>query len=132
MVEFAPWWSLLVAPALLLSLALCAVAGDALLAAGEAGRPATASAALRPLLDVPRLLVAQPRRLPAADVLLWRLGVLVVPAAAVLSVLVVPFGHRVMAGRGGGGGWVEPQGGGSGGGRWGAGGGPHHCRLKQK
>ncbi|MGW0777855.1 complex I subunit 1 family protein [Streptomyces sp. NPDC002835] len=96
MVEVAPWWSLLVAPALLLILALCAVAGDALLAAGEAGRPATASAALRPLLDVPRLLVAQPRRTPAADVLLWRLGVLVVPAAAVLSVLVVPFGHRVI------------------------------------
>ncbi|MEW2630823.1 complex I subunit 1 family protein [Streptomyces sp. NPDC048389] len=97
MIEVVPWWSLVVAPALLLVLALCAVAGDALLAAGEAGRPATVSAALRPLLDVPRLLVAQPRRTRAADVLLWRLGVLVVPVAAVLSVLVVPFGHHVVA-----------------------------------
>ncbi|WP_316959350.1 NADH-quinone oxidoreductase subunit H [Streptomyces sp. TRM68367] len=97
MVEVAPWWSLFVAPALLLILAVLALAGDALLAATVAGRPATASAALRPLLEVPRLLVAQPRRTPAPDVLLWRLGVLVVPVAAVLSVLVVPFGHRVVA-----------------------------------
>ncbi|MFV0132867.1 NADH-quinone oxidoreductase subunit H [Streptomyces sp. HMX87] len=97
MVEAAPWWALLVAPALLLVLAVLAVAGDALLTAGEAGRPVGASAAVRPLLEVPRLLIAQPRRTPASDVLLWRLGVLLVPVAAVLAVLVVPFGHHVVA-----------------------------------
>ncbi|MET9390351.1 complex I subunit 1 family protein [Streptomyces sp. NPDC006624] len=97
MVETAPWWGLLLAPALLLLYAVAAVAGDALLAAGRAGRPVTATAALRPLLDVPRALLAQPRRTPAPDLLLWRLGVLIVPVAAVMSVLVVPLGNRTLA-----------------------------------
>lgn len=97
MIEVAPWWSLFLAPVLLLAFAVLAVAGDALLAAGEAGRPVTAGAAVRPLLEVPRLLVARPRRTSAPDVLLWRLGVIVVPVAAVLSVMVIPFGHRVVA-----------------------------------
>lgn len=97
MVESASWWSLLVAPAVLLAFALLAVTGDALLAAREAGRPVTASTAVRPLLEVPRLLVAQPRRMPVPDVLLWRLGVVTVPVAAVMSVLVIPLGHRSVA-----------------------------------
>ncbi|TQJ91279.1 NADH-quinone oxidoreductase subunit H [Streptomyces sp. SLBN-31] len=97
MVESAPWWGLLIAPALLVLLAVLARAGDALLAAAEAGRPVTVASALRPLVDVPRLLVAQSRRMPAPDVLLWRIGVVTVPAAAVLSVLVVPLGHRTLA-----------------------------------
>ncbi|WP_165990331.1 NADH-quinone oxidoreductase subunit H, partial [Streptomyces sp. YIM 98790] len=59
-----------------------------------AGRPATAAAAVRPLLGVPRLLAARPRRTPAPDLLLWRLGVLAVPVSAVLSVLVIPLGAR--------------------------------------
>ncbi|MFE1248017.1 complex I subunit 1 family protein [Streptomyces sp. NPDC058735] len=97
MVDTARWWGLLLAPALLLLYAVAAVAGDALLAAGRAGRPVTAAAALRPLLDVPRALLAQPRRTPAPDLLLWRLGVLTVPVAAVMSVLVVPLGNRALA-----------------------------------
>ncbi|MFE3581328.1 complex I subunit 1 family protein [Streptomyces vinaceus] len=97
MIESAPWWGLLVAPALLVLFAVLARACDALLAAAAAGRPVTATAALRPLLDVPRLLVAQSRRMPAADVLLWRIGVVTVPAAAVLSVLVVPLGQQALA-----------------------------------
>ncbi|WP_175409587.1 complex I subunit 1 family protein [Streptomyces sp. TRM64462] len=97
MAEAAPWWSPAAALVLLAALAVLAVAGDALLAAREAGRPVTASAALRPLLDVPRLLLAQPRRTPAADLLLWRIGVLTVPVAAVLASAVVPFGHLVVA-----------------------------------
>ncbi|MBC9729221.1 NADH-quinone oxidoreductase subunit H [Streptomyces sp. TRM68367] len=97
MVEAAPWWGLLLAPALLLLFAMLAVAGDAVLSAGQAGRRVTAAAALRPLLEVPRLLLAQPRRMPAPDLLLWRIGVLTVPVAAVLSVLVVPLGDRVLA-----------------------------------
>ncbi|MBE9500201.1 complex I subunit 1 family protein [Streptomyces sp. AA1529] len=97
MTETAAWWSLLAAPALLLAGAVLAVAGDALLAARDAGRPATVRTALRPLLEVPRLLGAQPRRLPAADRLLWRLGVVTVPVAAVLSALVIPFGGTSVA-----------------------------------
>jgi NADH-quinone oxidoreductase subunit H len=96
MAEATPWWGLLVAPALLLALALCALLGDALLVTWEAGRPVTAAAAARRLLEVPRLLVAQPRRTPASDQLLWRLGVITVPVAAVLSALVIPFGHDVV------------------------------------
>jgi NADH-quinone oxidoreductase subunit H len=96
-VEVASWWSVLVAPALLLVLAVLAVAADGVLAAHDAGRPVSLSAAARPLLEVPRLLVSQPRRMLAPDVLLWRMGVAVVPVAAVLSVLVIPFGHRTVA-----------------------------------
>ena len=40
---------------------------------------------------------AQPRRLPGADVLLWRAGVVTVPVAAVLSTLVIPFGDTAVA-----------------------------------
>ncbi|MFE9330323.1 complex I subunit 1 family protein [Streptomyces sp. NPDC006925] len=97
MTETAAWWSLLAAPALLLAGAVLAVAGDALLAARDAGRPTTVRTAMRPLLEVPRLLAAQPRRLPAADRLLWRLGVVSVPVAAVLSALVIPFGGTAVA-----------------------------------
>ncbi|MFE0763728.1 NADH-quinone oxidoreductase subunit H [Streptomyces smyrnaeus] len=97
MAETASWWSLPAAPALLLAGAVLAVAGDALLAARDAGRPRTVAAAVRPLLEVVRLLAAQPRRMPAPDRLLWRSGVVTVPVAAVLSVLVVPFGHRAVA-----------------------------------
>jgi NADH-quinone oxidoreductase subunit H len=96
-VESAAWWSLLVAPAPLVAFALLAVGADALLAAREAGRPVTASAAARPLLEVPRLLVAQPRRMPAPDVLLWRLGVVAVPVAAMMAVVVIPLGRWSVA-----------------------------------
>ncbi|SFB95376.1 NADH-quinone oxidoreductase subunit H [Streptomyces aidingensis] len=89
----APAWAVVATPVLLTLLAMAARSGDALLAAREAGRPVTAGAALRPLLDIPRLLAAQPRRTPVLDRLLWRTGVLVVPVSAVLSVLVLPLGH---------------------------------------
>ncbi|WP_329138921.1 NADH-quinone oxidoreductase subunit H [Streptomyces sp. NBC_01476] len=96
MVDAAPWWSLFVAPALLPALAVFAVAADALLIAREAGRPAGVVTAGRRLLEVPRLLVAQPRRTPSSDTLLRRAGVVTVPVAAVLAVLVVPFGRRTV------------------------------------
>jgi NADH-quinone oxidoreductase subunit H len=97
MVEAGAWWTLLAAPAMLLALAMLAVAGNAVLEAREAGRPFAPSAAMRPFLEVPRALLAQPRRLPAPDVLLWRTGVITVPVAAVLSTLVIPFGTTVVA-----------------------------------
>ncbi|EGG44412.1 NADH-quinone oxidoreductase subunit H [Streptomyces griseoaurantiacus M045] len=97
MVEAGAWWTVLAAPGLLLVLAVLARAADAVLDARGAGRPVTVSAAARPLLGVPQALAAQPRRLPAPDWLLWRAGVVSVPVAAVLSTLVIPFGHVVVA-----------------------------------
>lgn len=97
MVEAGAWWTLLAAPALLLGFAVLAVTADAALTARDAGRPVTVSAAMRPLLAVPRALVAQPRRMPAPDRMLWRAGVVSVPVAAVLSTLVIPFGHVAVA-----------------------------------
>ncbi|WP_329380371.1 NADH-quinone oxidoreductase subunit H [Streptomyces sp. NBC_01716] len=97
MVEAGAWWTLPVAPALLLGLAVLAVAGDAALDDRRSGRTVTPAGALRPLLAVPRALVAQPRRLPASDRRLWRVGVITVPVAAVLSTLVIPFGNHVVA-----------------------------------
>ncbi|MFE9611201.1 NADH-quinone oxidoreductase subunit H [Streptomyces sp. NPDC006012] len=97
MVEAGAWWTLPTAPAMLLALAVLAVAADAVLTARGAGRPVTVRAAVRPFLGVPRALLAQPRCLPAADVLLWRTGVVVVPVSAVLSTLVIPFGEVAVA-----------------------------------
>ncbi|MFQ6853550.1 complex I subunit 1 family protein [Streptomyces sp. 35M1] len=97
MVEAGAWWTLLAAPALLLGFAVLAVAADAALTARDAGRPVTVPVAMRPLLAVPRALVAQPRRMPAPDRVLWRAGVVTVPVAAVLSTLVIPFGNVAVA-----------------------------------
>ncbi|MER6619181.1 NADH-quinone oxidoreductase subunit H [Streptomyces sp. NPDC000931] len=97
MVEAGAWWTLLAAPGLLVVLAALAVAGNAVLDARDAGRPVGVAGAVRPFLGVLRALVAQPRRLPAQDRLLWRTGVVTVPVAAALSTLVVPFGGRVVA-----------------------------------
>lgn len=97
MVSAAPAWSVLAAPAILLALAVAALAGDALLAARVAGRRLGVAAALGPLRELPRLVVAQRRATTASDRPLWRLGILAVPAGAVLCVLVVPFGRHVVA-----------------------------------
>jgi NADH-quinone oxidoreductase subunit H len=91
MITSAPLWSVLVVPAVLAAFAAAAVTASALLAARAAGRPLRAAAA-GPLAEVPRLLAGQRRTTLAADTLLWRLGVLAVPAAGVLAALVIPFG----------------------------------------
>src|SRR6266851_1017739 len=85
MITSAPLWSVLVVPALLAAFAAAAVTADALLAARAAGRPLRAAV-------VPRLLAGQRRTTVASDALLWRLGLLTVPAAGVLAALVIPFG----------------------------------------
>jgi NADH-quinone oxidoreductase subunit H len=71
--------------------AAAAVTADAVLAARAAGRPARVAAA-GPLAESARLLVAQRRVTLASDALLWRLGLVTVPAAGVLAALVIPFG----------------------------------------
>jgi NADH-quinone oxidoreductase subunit H len=91
MVTSAPLWSVLVVPAVLAGFAAAAITADALLAARAAGRPARVAAA-GPLAETARLLVAQRRVTLAADALLWRLGLVTVPAAGVLAALVIPFG----------------------------------------
>jgi len=92
MVRAAPLWSVLLVPAVLLVFSAAAVGGDALLAARDAGRRLSAAAAFGPWRELPRLLIAQPASTPAADSLLWRLGIITVPVAGVLAAVVVPFG----------------------------------------
>src|SRR5258708_18603843 len=92
MMVSARLWSVLVVPAVLAAFAAAAVAGDALLAARAAGRPLRAAVAAGPLAAGPRLLAGQRRTTLAPHALLWRLGVLAVPAAGVLAALVIPVG----------------------------------------
>ena len=92
MIASAPLWAVLVVAALLTVFTVVAVAADALLGAWAAGRRVTGAALTAPLVEVLRLLAAQPRTTPAADGLLWRLGLAVVPVAGVLSAVVIPFG----------------------------------------
>jgi len=91
MISSAPLWSVLLVPVILAGFAAAAVVADAVLAARVAGRPARLAVA-GPLAGVARLLVAQRRVTRAPDVLLWRLGLVTVPAAGVLAALVIPFG----------------------------------------
>jgi NADH-quinone oxidoreductase subunit H len=91
MVTSAPLWSVLLVPVVLAGFAAAAVLADALLAARAAGRPARLAMA-GPAAEAARLLVAQRRVTLAPDTLLWRLGLLTVPAAGVLAALVIPFG----------------------------------------
>jgi len=91
MIASAPLWSVLLVPVILAGFAAAAAAGDAVLAARAAGRPARPALAA-PLSGAARLLVAQRRVTRAPDVLLWRLGLVTVPAAGVLAALVIPFG----------------------------------------
>ena len=91
MVTSAPLWSVLVVPVILAGFAAIAVLADALLAVRAAGRPARLAAA-GPVAETARLLVGQRRVTLASVALLWRLGVLTVPAAGMLAALVIPFG----------------------------------------
>jgi len=89
----APVWSVLVLPALLGVGAFAAVVFDVALETGAAGRLVSASAAVSvPLRAVVRLLITQRRTTTAADAVLWRTGVVLVPVLAVLAGLVLPLG----------------------------------------
>jgi NADH-quinone oxidoreductase subunit H len=95
--ESAPLWSTLVLPALLAGAALVAAGFDAVLAASaRQGRAASSRdlllRAAGPLREGLRLLAQQPRRTSAADPLLGRIGVVLVPVAAVLAGVVLPLG----------------------------------------
>ncbi len=89
----APVWSVLVLPALLAVGAFAAVVFDAALEARASGRAVSVSAAvIAPLRAVVRLLIGQRRTTTAADAVLWRIGLVLVPVAAVLAGLVLPLG----------------------------------------
>lgn len=95
MVE-APLWSVVLVPLLLGGLAVLAASGSAMLAAAAAGRRPDLAEALSPLRESARLLLAQRRTTPGRDALLWRAGGGEIVVAALLAVLVVPLGDRVV------------------------------------
>jgi NADH-quinone oxidoreductase subunit H len=85
MAETTPLWAVAVLPVVLVLVALGTAYFDALLAADPAANPGR---------EVLRLLVQQRRRTNAADELLTRLGVVLLPVAAVLAAVVLPLGFR--------------------------------------
>jgi NADH-quinone oxidoreductase subunit H len=97
MVEAAPLWSVLVAPALLGAFAWAAAAWAGVLSARAAGRPLGWGVLSAPVWEATALLVQQRRTTLAADSLLRRLGGGAVVVAAMLAVLVVPLGGRAIS-----------------------------------
>ncbi|MCU4185730.1 NADH-quinone oxidoreductase subunit H [Acidiferrimicrobium sp. IK] len=94
MVESASLWAVLAVLPLLGGAAVVAVCADRALAARAAGQPygpRTIAAGVGS--DTARLLVGQRRTTLAPDRLLWRLGLIAVPTAAVLAAAVIPFGR---------------------------------------
>ncbi|MEU2145093.1 MULTISPECIES: complex I subunit 1 family protein [Streptomyces albovinaceus subgroup] len=95
----APLWAAALLPTALAVAALGAASFDAVLSfAAARPRPRSpleaAAAAGAPGREVLRLLVQQRRRTTAADVPLTRLGVVLLPVAAVLAAAVIPLGFR--------------------------------------
>lgn len=92
MVETGPWWSVLVAPVLLVALAVVGVVWGRYLAARAVGS-GEGNVAVGVGGDVARLVAGQRRSTLAPDRLMWRLGLVCLPVAAVLAVAVVPLGR---------------------------------------
>lgn len=88
MADPTPLWSVLVLPAALVAVAVGAATADARL--GPDGAPG-------PAREVLRLLVQQRRVTNAADQLLLRLGVVLLPVAAILAAVVVPLGFTAVS-----------------------------------
>ncbi|MFH9467178.1 NADH-quinone oxidoreductase subunit H [Streptomyces clavifer] len=88
MADPTPLWSVLVLPAALVAVAVAAATADARL--GPDGAPG-------PAREVLRLLVQQRRVTNAADQLLLRLGVVLLPVAAILAAVVVPLGFTAVS-----------------------------------
>ncbi|NEC68757.1 NADH-quinone oxidoreductase subunit H [Streptomyces sp. SID9727] len=102
MADTGPSWAAVALP-MALAAAAVVTAGFSAVVSGEAGRGRAGSVreagvrALSPLREALRLLVQQPRRTTAADPLLGRLGVVLVPVAAVLAGGVLPWGFRAVS-----------------------------------
>lgn len=93
MAETAPLWGVLLLPVVLAALALVAACFDSVLASGLSG---ARRASVAPLLDVLRLLGQQRRRTTASDAVLGRIGIGLVPVAAVLAAAVLPWGSSAV------------------------------------
>ncbi|WP_407562363.1 NADH-quinone oxidoreductase subunit H [Streptomyces sp. 184] len=98
MAETAPVWAVVLLPFALAGAAAVVAGFDAVLAAaaerGRTGRPLRAAPA--PLRAGLRLLGQQSRRTTADDPWLGRIGIALVPVAAVLAAAVLPWGHRAV------------------------------------
>lgn len=99
MPEAAPLWATVVLPTALVAAAVVVAGFDAVLSAAAARGPAgtlreMSTRATAPLREGLRLLVQQPRRTIAADTVLGRTGVVLVPVAAALAGAVLPLGFR--------------------------------------
>ncbi|MGW5676516.1 NADH-quinone oxidoreductase subunit H [Streptomyces sp. NPDC003860] len=97
MADVAPLWATAVLPFALTGAALATAAYHAVLAGRPASPRALARHAAAPVREVLRLLVQQPRRTPAGDTALLRVGVVLVPVAAVLAGAVLPLGFTAVA-----------------------------------
>jgi NADH-quinone oxidoreductase subunit H len=102
MADTTPLWAVFALPALVAVAAAGSASFDAVLAAGAERGPAkslreTAVRSGEPGRKVLRLLVQQRRRTHAADVPLLRLGVVLLPTAAVLGAVVLPLGFRAVS-----------------------------------
>jgi NADH-quinone oxidoreductase subunit H len=85
-------WTVVAMPILLLGLAVAAAALDSVLRAVAAGWPNPIRASAEPLRAAARSLIVQRRTTLAPDRLLTRIGVISLPAAALLAAVVVPLG----------------------------------------
>lgn len=98
MADTAPVWAVVLLPFALAAAAAVVAGFDAVLAAaaerGRSGRPLRAAPA--PLHAGLRMLGQQPRRTAAGDPWLGRLGIALVPVAAVLAGAVLPWGFRAV------------------------------------
>ncbi|MEU5976902.1 NADH-quinone oxidoreductase subunit H [Streptomyces sp. NPDC047315] len=97
MADVAPLWATVVLPVTLTGAALATAAFHAVLAGRPASPRALARDAAAPVREGLRLLAQQPRRTPAADTALLRVGVVLVPVAAVLAGAVLPLGATAVA-----------------------------------
>lgn len=102
MPDAAPLWATVILPAALAVAAVITAGFDAVLSGAAVRGPAgsvreAGQRAVAPLREALRLLVQQPRRTTAADRLLGRLGVMLVPVAAVLAGAVLPWGFRAVS-----------------------------------
>lgn len=94
--DSAPLWSVLVVPFVLGGLGLLAASANAVLAGAAAGRGMSVAEVASPVRESVRLMLIQRRTVPARDALLWRVGGGGVVVAALLAVLVIPLGDRVV------------------------------------
>ncbi|MEU0715735.1 NADH-quinone oxidoreductase subunit H [Streptomyces lavendulocolor] len=95
MADTAPLWAVVLMPFALVVAAAAAAAFDAVLTgASQQGRVGALGRISSPLREALRLLGQQRRRTKASDVALGRLGIALMPVAAVLAAAVLPWGFR--------------------------------------